>query len=284
MKEASSYLVLVNKPVGITSRDVVNKLNHILTTKKIGHTGTLDPLASGVLVCLVGKYTKLGELITSLDKEYVAKIKLGIKTDTGDITGNTLETSSYKPSRKLVEKVFSEFPKKYMQTVPKYSAVKINGKKLYEYARENIDIKLPEREVTIYNLELLSYENDTITFKAKVSKGTYIRALIEDICDRINCLGTMSALEWTMQGKFKLENSFTLEDIENGEFIFQKIADFLDIPVYSIPKTYLTKVLNGAKLPDIFSLSNLVLLTDKGEEVAIYQKENDYLRPYIMLK
>ena len=179
-------LVVVNKPSDITSRDVVNKLCKIFNTKKIGHTGTLDPIASGVLVCVCGKYTKLVNDLTSLEKEYVATIKLGIKTDTLDTEGNIIEERDVNITKQDIEKVFNNFSKSYNQTVPKYSAVKINGKKLYEYARNNIDIKLPVRKVEIYSLELLDFDGTSITFKTKVSKGTYIRSLIEDICNDLN--------------------------------------------------------------------------------------------------
>ena len=129
-------LLLINKDKNMTSRDVINKLNHIFSMKKIGHTGTLDPLATGVMVCLFGKYTKLVDLITGYDKEYIAEIKLGVKTDTLDITGNVIETKKVKITNEDILQVFNEFPKEYMQEVPIYSAVKINGNKLYEYAKK----------------------------------------------------------------------------------------------------------------------------------------------------
>ena len=147
-------LLLINKDKNMTSRDVINKLNHIFSMKKIGHTGTLDPLATGVMVCLFGKYTKLVDIITSYNKEYIAEIKLGVKTDTLDITGNVIETQNIKVTNEDILKVFSNFPKEYMQKVPIYSAVKINGKKLYEYARNNQLIELPKRKVNIYNLDI----------------------------------------------------------------------------------------------------------------------------------
>ena len=198
-------LLVVNKEKNLTSRDVVNNLTKIFNTKKIGHTGTLDPIATGVLVCLFGKYTKLVDLLTSLDKEYIAEIKLGIKTDTGDITGSIIENKKYNITKEEIIKVFKEFPSKYKQIVPKYSAVKINGKKLYEYARNNIEIELPKREVSIFSLELIDYEKDIIKFKTHVSKGTYIRSLIEDICEKLGTIGTMNNLIRTKQGGFDIE-------------------------------------------------------------------------------
>ena len=149
-------LLVVNKEKNLTSRDIVNNLTKIFNTKKIGHTGTLDPIATGVLVCLFGKYTKLVDLLTSLDKEYIAEIKLGIKTDTGDITGSIIENKSFNITKDNIIKVFEKFPQKYEQTVPKYSAVKINGKKLYEYARKGQEVKLEPRQIKIYDIELLN--------------------------------------------------------------------------------------------------------------------------------
>ena len=140
-------LIVVNKETGKTSRDVVNELNHIFNTKKIGHTGTLDPIASGVLVCVIGKYTKLVNLLTSDAKEYIAEIKLGIKTDTLDITGNVISTNTFNITKSDILKVFDTFPKTYLQTVPLYSSVHVNGKRLYEYARDNTKVTLPKRKV-----------------------------------------------------------------------------------------------------------------------------------------
>lgn len=275
-------IVVVNKQAGLTSRDVVNKLNHIFNTKKIGHTGTLDPLATGVLVCLVGSYTKLVDEITSLNKEYVAEIKLGIKTDTGDVTGNILESSDVKVADSKVKEVFKNFPKKYMQSVPAYSAVKINGKKLYEYARSGQKIDLPKREVNIYELELLNINDDIIKFRALVSKGTYIRSLIEDICESIGTIGTMNSLIRTKQGCFSLSDSNTIESIESGKYTGLSIMDILDYPVIEIPQEYIKVITNGGKINNIFNVKDKVIFTIQNEEIAIYKLEENVLRPYIM--
>lgn len=282
MMKSLKEIVVVNKPIGQTSRDVVNKLNHIFDTKKIGHTGTLDPLATGVLVCLVGKYTKLVDEITALDKEYVAEIKLGIKTDTGDITGKVIATSDNKVDYSKVKEVFSKFPKKYMQSVPAYSAVKINGKKLYEYARIGQIIDLPKREVNIYELELLSVKDNIIKFRALVSKGTYIRSLIEDICNNLGILGTMNSLVRTKQGIFSLDNSFTLEDIAAGKYKGLSITDVLKYPVVEIPIEHLKVITNGGKINNIFNVVDKVIFTFQSKEIAIYKLEDNVLRPYIM--
>lgn len=275
-------LLVVNKPEGFTSRDVVNKLSKILNTKKIGHTGTLDPIATGVLVCLTGKYTKLVDLLTALDKEYVAEIKLGIKTDTGDITGNVIDTSNKVILKNNVLDVIKKFPKKYLQTVPKYSAVKINGKKLYEYARENIDIELPKREVNIYNLELISFNDDIIKIKTKVSKGTYIRSLIEDICEMLGTVGCMKSLVRTHQGIFGIDEAYTLDDIQNNNFIGKNIHEFLDYPCINIEEYNLKTVLNGGKISNIYDIKNKVILMYDNKDLAIYEVDGETLKPYVM--
>lgn len=276
-------LVVVNKPIDITSRDVVNKLCKIFNTKKIGHTGTLDPIASGVLVCVCGKYTKLVNDLTSLDKEYIATIKLGIKTDTLDTKGTIIEEKDVNVTLDDIKKVFNNFPKSYNQTVPKYSAVKINGKKLYEYARDNIDIILPVRKVEIYSLELLDFDGTSITFKTKVSKGTYIRSLIKDICNDLNTIGTMSNLIRTKQGNFSIEESYTLNDIENGNYKSLSIHEFLNYPSIEIPDEYLKLIINGNKIPNSFNIKDKVIFTKSNKDYAIYINEFNVLKPYIML-
>lgn len=275
-------LLIVNKEKNLTSRDVVNELTKIFNTKKIGHIGTLDPIATGVLVCLFGKYTKLVDLLTSLDKEYIAEIKLGIKTDTGDITGNIIENKSFNITEGSIIKVFEEFPKKYEQIVPKYSAVKINGKKLYEYARNNIEIELPKREVSIFSLELIRFDKDIIKFKTHVSKGTYIRSLIEDICEKLGTVGTMNNLIRTKQGNFDIKDSFTLDDINNGNFKFQNIHEFLKYPSIEINDELIKTIKNGGRIRNIYNIQDKVIFTYQGENIAIYETNNETLKPYIM--
>ncbi len=263
-------VLIINKPKDYTSRDVINKLNKLLGTKKIGHTGTLDPLATGVLVIAIGSYTKLVNELTSLDKEYIAEIKLGIKTDTGDITGNILEENyNYNITKENITNIFNNFPKEYEQTVPKYSAVKINGKKLYEYARENIDIELPKRMVNIYSLELLEFNNDIIKFKTKVSKGTYIRSLIEDLCYKLNVIGTMNSLVRTKQGRFNIEKALNLEDINiNTKLLTSK--DILDIKDYGLDDNLYKFVSNGNKL-NINLSDGYYNMIYNNKDIAIYK-------------
>ena len=275
-------ILIINKPKGITSRDVVNKISKILNIKKVGHNGTLDPLAEGVLVICLGKYTKLNELLTSKEKEYIAEVTLGIKTDTLDITGNAIEKRKETLDIEKLKKIINSFPKTYMQEVPKYSAVKVNGKKLYEYAREGIKIKLPKKEVSIKSLELLDYSENKFTLRAIVSKGTYIRSLIRDILNEMNIIGTMSSLTRTKQGNFYIENSYQIEDIENGNFQILKIKDVLDLPIIIAGDELKSKIINGVKLKENYP--DKVLFIDKeGKELAIYKKDNGVMIVQVML-
>ena len=278
-------ILLINKPIDFTSRDVVNKLTKILKTKKIGHTGTLDPIATGVLVVCVGNTTKLCELLTSEYKEYVATIKLGIKTDTLDTTGNIVEEKEYNVTEEQIKEVLNSFLGTSIQTTPIYSAVKVNGKKLYEYAREGKEVELPKREINITDIELISYKDDEIKFKTTVSKGTYIRALIDDICNKLNTVGTMSSLIRTKQGKFTLEETFTLEDVENGKYELISIEKALsDIETITIDEDTYNKVKNGAIITKQFNNDYANLLYN-NKIVAIYKtydKDNTLAKPFKM--
>ena len=276
-------ILLLDKEQNKTSRDMVNELNHIFDMKKIGHTGTLDPLATGVLVMCIGKYTKLVDMLSSLKKEYVAQIKLGIMTDTLDITGNILKEESFiPPTDDKIKKVLNSLKGKIIQTIPKYSAKKINGKKLYEYARNGEDIVLPQNEIEVYNISLLDNSNGIITFKAEVSKGTYIRSLIEMICERLGIIGTMSSLVRTKQGKFTIEDAYSIDEVKKGLYKILKAKDVLGYPVYDLSDIEYNKVKNGNKI-SIKIESNYVILLYNNEEVAIYEKDNDLYKAKIML-
>ena len=178
-------ILILNKEKNMTSRDVVDAVCHKLGTPKVGHTGTLDPMATGVLVVAVNRALKLVEDITALDKEYIAEVTLGIKTDTYDITGTILEEKSEHIEKDELIKVLNSFKGQYHMTVPIYSAVKVNGKKLYEYAREGKEVELPVKDVFIKEIELIDFQDNKFSFKCSVSKGTYIRSLINDICNNL---------------------------------------------------------------------------------------------------
>ena len=278
-------ILIVNKPQDFTSRDVVNKVGGILKTKKIGHTGTLDPIATGVLVICIGNTTKLCEVLTSEYKEYIATIKLGIKTDTLDTTGEIIERKDFNITEPQIIEVLSSFLGKSTQVTPIYSAVKVNGKKLYEYAREGIKVELPTREINITNIELISFNNDEIVFKTTVSKGTYIRALIDDICKKLNTVGTMSSLIRTKQGNFKIEESYTIEDIEKGNYKLITIEEALsNLETITIDEETYNKVKNGSIIEKTFS-NDIANLVYENKIVAIYQtyhSDNTKAKPFKM--
>lgn len=193
-------IIIVNKPSGYTSHDIVSKIRKTLNIKKVGHTGTLDPMATGVLPILLGNGTKLSKYLINHDKEYITTIKLGVKTDTGDIEGKIIEEKSIPSSYSIVDKVnevLKSFIGKQEQIPPMYSAIKINGKKLYEYARKGQSVKIPPRNIEIYNLELLNSQDNNIELKISCSKGTYIRTLCEDIAKSLQTVGTMASLQRT---------------------------------------------------------------------------------------
>lgn len=271
-------ILIVNKPSGITSRDVVNIVGKTLNTKKVGHTGTLDPMATGVLVLCLGNALKVCELITANDKEYIAKVILGIETETLDTTSPIINTKKTNITKEEIEKVLNSFKGSYLQEVPKYSAVKINGKKLYEYAREGKEIELPKKMVTIYDIQLVSditYYNDTTTFyiKTTVSKGTYIRSLIRDIGYKLNTYGCMDSLERTRQGIFNIDNSNTLEEIKNNNYKLLSIEESLpNIPLVQVDNKTLFKIKNGVKLKKFFD-GDMAIIKDKNKVVAIYKND-----------
>lgn len=271
-------ILIVNKPSGITSRDVVNIVGKTLNTKKVGHTGTLDPMATGVLVLCLGNALKVCELITANDKEYTAKVILGIETETLDTTSPIINTKKTNITKEEIEKVLNSFKGSYLQEVPKYSAVKINGKKLYEYAREGKEIELPKKMVTIYDIQLISditYYNDTTSFyiKTTVSKGTYIRSLIRDIGYKLNTYGCMDSLERTRQGIFNIDNSYTLEEIKNNNYKLLSIEESLpNIPLVEVDNKTLFKIRNGVKLKKFFD-GDMAIIKDKNKVVAIYKND-----------
>ena len=216
-------ILIVDKPKGYTSRDVVNIVGKKFGTKRIGHTGTLDPNATGILVLCLGKATKLVEKITSNDKKYVATITLGIQTDTLDGEGKILRKEKAIYPKNQIIGVLNEMIGSYMQEVPIYSAVKINGKKLYEYARDGEDVSLPKRLVTIKDINLVGdvrYDNNKTIFniECSVSKGTYIRSLVNDIATKLNTIGIMSELRRIKQGNFCISDAYTLDDINNNNY------------------------------------------------------------------
>ena len=269
-------ILSVYKESNMTSRDICNIISKHFKTKKVGHTGTLDPLACGLLIVCTNKDTKLVDILTAKKKEYIATIKLGIKTDTLDITGNIIEKKDYNFTKEELINVLNSFSGKSKQEVPLYSAVKINGRKLYEYARNNINIELPVRDIEIYNIELLEYKKDLITFKVEVSKGTYIRSLINDICTKLNTVGVMSYLLRTKQGDFLVDNSNKLDDILNDNYkVITYEEVFKNYPTINLNEEEYYKVINGVKMN--FNIKDdIIALKYSNKYIALY-KYNDGL-------
>ena len=276
-------IIVVNKKSGYTSRDVVNIISKILGTKKVGHTGTLDPIAEGVLIVCIGKCTKLCDYFTSNMKEYIAEFKLGYETDTLDNTGNITKKSNKIVNKEEIIKVINSFKGEYNQEVPKYSAVKINGKKLYEYARNNIEVPLPTRLVNIKEIEILNINNN-IKIRCIVSKGTYIRSLIRDIGNKLGTYATMTRLIRTKQGEFDIKNSYTIEDINNNNYKLYTIAEiFNNYPKINMNAELYKKISNGVIIDNSFN-SKYVLFYHNNELISLYKEyEKSKLKPFIMI-
>ena len=275
-------IILVNKPYGYTSRDVVNILCKKFKTKRIGHTGTLDPIATGVLILCIGSATKLVEALTSDDKEYIATVELGTLTDTLDNTGNVIKEEKTNLNVNQIKKALEKMQGVYEQEVPIYSAVKINGKKLYEYAREGINVDLPKRMVNIKSLELINnikYENNKTTFQIRchVSKGTYIRSLVNDIAHELGTVGTMTSLNRVKQGIFNISDSYTLEDIENDNYKLLSIKEALsNVKQVIVSGEALFKIKNGTRLENIYHSDKVLFLDEFNNEIALYKTlDND---------
>ena len=284
-------IIVIDKPKDYTSRDIVNIVSKKLNTKKVGHTGTLDPLATGVLVLPIGRALKVSELLTSNTKEYIAEVILGYETDMLDITGTEIKRNIPHVTKEELLKVLKSYIGKYNQEVPLYSAVKVGGRKLYEYARSGIPVTPPSKEVEVYSLELISdlkHINNIVEFtiRCEVSKGTYIRSLIRDIAYSLNTYGTMKNLIRTRQGIFTLKDAYTLKDIEENNYKLLSIKECLpNIKTTVIEEPLLTKVKNGMVLDKFFKENMSLLLDKEGKEIAIYIASGDNkVKPYKMIE
>ena len=264
-------LIIINKPKGYTSHDIVNKIRKIYNTKKVGHTGTLDPNATGVLPVLIGKATKLSEYLMEHDKTYIATIKLGEKTTTGDSEGEVIETKEVITLEKeIIESALNSFLGKQIQTPPMYSAIKVDGKKLYEYAREGKSIELPKREINIYNIKLENVENLEIRFEVSCSKGTYIRSLCEDIATKLGTVGYMKELTRIQVDKFTISDSYTLEELEKDKENIRIISVeeiFSDKEKVVFEQNKLVLFLNGGRIK----------INTKDDVVRVYDEKNNFI-------
>lgn len=279
-------IIIINKYKNCTSHDVVYKVRKIFGGK-VGHTGTLDPNATGVLPILVGKGTELSKYLINHNKKYIATIQLGIKTETADVEGGIVEERKVNISllnEDNVKDVLNSLKGKQIQTPPMYSAIKVNGKKLYEYARSGKSVEIPKREIEIYDMNLLeiNIENKTVKFEISCSKGTYIRSVCETIAEKLHTVGYMLELERTMVGEFYLENSVSVEELQEN---FDNI-EFLENNIISVEKFFekIPKVVLNNKKLDLF-LNGVVLdLNMKEDLVKIYNENNIFVGTAVFSK
>ena len=265
-------IIIVNKEVNMSSHDVIYKLRRILKTKKIGHCGTLDPLASGVLVCLVNKATKLSNYLVLDTKEYITTFKLGVATTSQDLAGEVVESVEYKNdiSEEQLLKTLKSFEGEQIQLPSIYSAIKVNGKKLYEYARSNQHVEIPSRKINIFSIELIDFKHDLVKIKVNCSSGTYIRTLCYDIAKALNYPGVVVALQRTRSGNFSIEDSTTLNEIENNQFQLISIEQALkDYPIYEVSDDLINDIKNGKPLNVEYN-SDFIVKSNK-DVVAIYE-------------
>lgn len=237
----------VYKPSGISSHDCIYKVRRALGTKRVGHTGTLDPMAEGVLPICVGKATRASDMIMATEKEYKATLTFGTKTTTADSEGEVLERSDYIPSKSEFESIIPKFLGEIMQIPPMYSAVHHNGKRLYQLAREGKSVERSPRKITIFDIKLLSFGEGKATMLITCSKGTYIRTLLEDMAESIGTYGHMSALTRCRSGVFSIENSIKIEDISQ-EKLMPTDSMFMHYEKIILNEENTKRVLNGVPL------------------------------------
>ena len=280
-------MINVYKEAGFTSHDVVAKLRGIVKQRKIGHTGTLDPDATGVLPVCFGNATKLCDMLTDKSKEYEACMLLGVTTDTQDLSGTVLEQKTVNVSKDDAEKAIMSFIGEYDQIPPMYSAIKINGKKLYELGRQGKEIERQPRKVEIQNIEIISMELPEIRFRVGCSKGTYIRTLCADIGEKLGCGAAMKSLERIRVGNFKVEDALKLSQIEElvaenrlEEYIVEPDSVFSEYDKAEVKAEADKALLNGNKLySDQLEFESDKCLAD-NEKIRVYNSEGTFLAVY----
>lgn len=269
-----SGILILNKPRGFTSHDAVAKIRRLYATKQVGHTGTLDPMAEGVLCVLVGRAVKASEYATEHGKSYRAGLKLGIVTDTGDVTGNILRTCGALPSSDTVIAAADSFRGEIMQIPPMYSALKVGGEKLCDLARRGVTVEREARKITVYNIACTPSdpENGEYILDVSCSKGTYIRTLCEDIGEKLGCGATMSSLVRIGSGGFSLSDAHTLDELEamTQEERYGILHDteelFADCPIVRLPAFFARLALCGNEI----YLKKLGLELQVGQRVRMY--------------
>lgn len=287
--QTKNGILNIDKPQCITSHDVVDAIRKIFPNQKVGHTGTLDPLATGVLPICIGEATKLSEKLVSETKKYSVKMLLGVETDTYDITGRIIFASVVNKDEIYIKERIKRFVGKQQQIPPKYSAIKVEGKRLYQYAREDKDIEIKPRDIEIFSIDniKIDLESKEVAFDVECSKGTYIRSLVNDIGKKIGCGATMTELRRTQTGNFKIEDSIPLYDFLKLDYL-----DMLD-KIITIEEYYeenkkitlsdeeLNRFLNGV-LIDVQSSNQIVRVYNKGKYIGLGTVEDKKLKRFIV--
>lgn len=278
-------IIIIHKEAGFTSHDVVAKMRGICKQKKIGHTGTLDPQATGVLPVCLGSGTKLCDMLTDKDKEYVAELLLGVETDTQDTTGQVLKERPVEVSEEAVRQAIMSFRGEYQQVPPMYSALKVDGKKLYELARAGKEVERKAREVWIHEIEILELALPVVKIRVACSKGTYIRTLCADIGEKLGCGGTMKSLQRTRVGSFVLEKAVTLSELETirdegrlEEILFPVDSAFAGCPKLHVRQEFRKLVDNGNSFYPSQTMEKKTY--GKGEWVAVYRDDESFVGVY----
>ena len=285
----SGYISVI-KPKGWSSNQLLSKLKWLLKIKKAGHGGTLDPFATGIVPIFFGEATKFSNRILESDKEYIAELKLGFESSTGDTEGELFKDDSFKEEKlpRNLENILNEFLGIQKQTPPKYSALKYNGKPYYEYARAGIEIPIKKREIEIFSIGLVSYINQQITFKVSCSKGTYIRTLGEDIAKKIGTKGYLTNLERIRVGKIKKIDSFSVEQIEElpieeRKKLLKPVYQLLELPKIELNNTDTRNILNGQNLDISIEVGEILLFSEKTF-IGIGISDGEMIKPMRLIR
>ena len=285
--ELNSNFYLINKPKSWTSQDLCSKFKKLYNFNKVGHSGTLDPNATGLMLIATNKYTKLFDYITNKDKTYVVKTLFGYDSETLDIDSNYEKIHEIDLNKIKDEFINAVNNKKgeSLQIPPKYSAVKVKGKRLYKYAREGKEIEIPKRKINVKEIEIIKIDNETAEIKVKVSEGTYIRSLISDIAKSLNTVAIVSDLERISIGNLDINHNCFVSNIEelNNKFIPNSISsdEIIDLPVINVKEKDLDNIKNGELMSNtFFKTKEIYILKYEGNVVATYKPFNEeYFKP-----
>ena len=285
----SGYISVI-KPKGWSSNQLLSKLKWLLQIKKAGHGGTLDPFATGIVPIFFGEATKFSNRILESNKEYIAELKLGFESSTGDTEGELSKDDSFNEEKlpSNLENILNEFLGVQRQTPPKYSALKYNGKPYYEYARAGIEIPIKTREIEIFSMDLVNFTNQQITFQVSCSKGTYIRTLGEDIAKKIGTIGYLTNLERIRVGKIKKIDSFSVEQIEElpideRKKLLKPVYQLLELPKIELNNTETRNILNGQNLDIAINAGEILLFSEKTF-IGIGISDGEMIKPVRLIR